>query len=87
MKRLLLGTAAGLTALTVGAGIAAAQSDDGTVVDDTVVDDTVVDDSTDAPADDDPSTATEPGCEGDGDRAGGRSGEAPAPTGDTSTSS
>jgi hypothetical protein len=36
-SKFLLGAAAGLTVLTVGAGIASAQSDD-TVVDDTVVD-------------------------------------------------
>jgi hypothetical protein len=87
MRKLLFGAAAGLTALTVGAGIAAAQSDD------TIVDDTVVDDSTDTTTDvplDDTSSSGRPGCDdGGGDRPG--PGEAPAPadgtTDDTATTS
>jgi len=62
-NRALLGVAAGLSALTIGAGIASAQSDDDGGTDDTVVEQesTTTDDST---------TQDREGCE-DGGGAGG----------------
>ena len=66
-NKLLLGAAAGLTVLTVGAGIAAAQSDDDTGTGDTTT--TVVDESTTSDTVDE-STPAEDRDDGCGDGAG-----------------
>jgi hypothetical protein len=72
-SRVLLGVAAGLTALTVGAGIASAQSDDDTGTDDTVVEQpTTTDNSTTDNSTPDNSDSTTPPDDSTsrGDRAG-----------------
>jgi hypothetical protein len=93
-RRLLIGSAAGLAALTAGAGIAAAQSDeDGT--DDTVVEQPSTDDTTvpnDTTTDDAtrPDDSTSPGdregCD-DGRGAPGQGDQGDAPAGTTAPDS
>jgi hypothetical protein len=92
-NRALLGVAAGLTALTVGAGIASAQSNDDSGTDDTVVeqpsttdnsttDNSTTDNSTTdstTPSDDSTSRGDRAGCDHDAPDQGGAPGGTTAP--------